>query len=75
MCVTILGLTMNTGEILEALDNHIKAVEEHNTEVKDLVAKMFGLLFRSSLNDTEIPDTNRLTRIPPEVKTFSRKPV
>jgi len=66
---------MNTGEILEALDNHIKAVEEHNTEVKDLVAKMFGLLFRSSLNDTEIPDTNRLTRIPPEVKTFSRKPV
>jgi len=75
MCVTILGLTMNTGEILEALDNHIKAVEEHITEVKDLVAKMFGLLFRSSLNDTEIPDTNRLTRIPPEVKTFSRKPV
>ena len=66
---------MNTDEILEALDNHIKAVEEHITEVKDLVAKMFGLLFRSSLNDTEIPDTNRLTRIPPEVKTFSRKPV
>mgnify|MGYP000122602117 FL=1 len=66
---------MNTDEILEALDNHIKAVEEHITEVKDLVAKMFGLLFRSSLNDEEIPDTKLLTKIPTEVNNLFRKPV
>ena len=75
MHIHYLGLTMNTDEILEALDNHIKAVEEHNTEVKDLVAKMFGLLFRSSLNDEEIPDTKLLTKIPTEVKNLFRKPV
>ena len=58
---------MNAAQTRKAFNSHIKAVTERLSDMNDLSAEMLGLLYRSSLEDNEIPNVGQPTEIQPEV--------